>query len=666
MQLFRFLVQAVSRPAGVFRFSIGPLYAHRSARAHSPISLAVVALMSMEALTSLAQTCSTPSFNTPPIYAIGTNTDVRSMTSADFDGDGRPDIAIAEDNSSTVTVLTKVAANIPAESHTYNVGTHPVSIAAGDFNGDGKQDIATANNTSFDVTLLLNDGTGAFFSGGNFYVGSGTQVIASGDFNNDGKADVAVGTGPGGKTVVLLGKSQGGFGTGISLPPGARVIVTGDVNNDGKLDLAMITTSLEVWLGDGTGHFPIVSCGGGDATRLALGDVDGDGKLDLIASFVLQAQVQVMLGNGTGCFGPPSTYPGRYYDVKLGDLSNDGRPELIAGTAVMLNNGSGGFGPATGYGTASTGTEAGTNTTSVNDFDLDGNLDVASVGRDSVSILLGNGRGGFKFAAGSSGTGAWGMSRGDLNGDGKPDLVLLANNGITVMLGDGMGAFSSTTTLQSFGTFVSPVIADFNRDGKLDVAAVETSHSGPGGHPRVMVFPGDGTGSLAGPIVTSVSDAHPVDLAVVNTDGSMGAHGPTGSVAVWLSDSTGHFTPQASVSVDTTGNPSRVGIADFNGDGKTDLAIPGSGTILLGDGAGGFAASAVLSGVPATSIAVADFNGDNKPDVAMVGSDKVSVALGNGLGGFGPPTQFQVDLFAWDLAVADFNGDGRVDTVLED
>jgi hypothetical protein len=650
-------------------------------RVYPFIALALAATMIVFASPGLAQTCSTPSFSGPPIYPVGNGSDVRSIASADFDGDGRPDLAVADDESSTVIVFIGVARGVPAVSHTYNVGTHPLSVAAGDFNGDGKQDLATANDSTNNLTLLLGDGAGVFSAGGSFAVGQSPRAIAVGDFNGDGRADAAVATLGG--TTVLRG-SSGGFSAPLSFPGAYSFITTVDFNSDGKLDLGLGTNnSIEIRLGDGAGQFTPPACGAGPgANGIAMGDLNGDGKPDLVGAYVLAGKIQIMLNNGLGCLGPPVSVDvlnaGRPRYPSLGDLNGDGKLDIVAGTTVLVNDGSGNFGAPVYYGSGSTGQEPGANTLVV-DFDGDGKLDIATAGSGSVGILFGDGGGSFKFAAGPAERGVWGAASGDLIGDGKLDLVLSTSSNATVKLGDGLGGFGPITN------FALPVssndntaVADFNRDSKLDVVTLDSSHNGPGGLPRVHVLPGDDAGNLGPAISSSINDDQPLapsagdfngdgnpDLAILNRSGAI----TQSTVSIVLGDGAGHFSQPVKFPVGVATNPKPAAVADLNGDGKLDLAVPGGGSFntLLGDGAGGFGAATVSSFVNADSIAVSDFNGDGKLDLAMVGfaiEGKLSIAFGNGSGGFSAPVQFAIDSYPEDLTVADFNGDGKADVAV--
>jgi hypothetical protein len=622
-----------------------------------------------------AQICSTPSFTQAPVYPVGE--DIRSVAVADLDGDGRPDLAVANADSSSVSVLEHVGLGEPAIINAYTVGPFPLGVVTGDFTGDGKPDIVTANDSATYISLLRNNGSGGFVAAGTFNSGPGVGIVA-GDFNNDGKLDVAVATGF--SVGILLGDGQGGFDAPISFSGGSNRIIAADFNNDGKLDLAAANT-IQIRLGDGTGHFAGASCPIQASGGLAAGDVNGDGKLDLVVANILAAQIQVRLGDGLGCFGTSTNFDdlnfGRPGFAALGDLNNDGKLDIVAGATVLLGNGTGGFGAPFAYGMGSLGADPGANTV-IADFDDDGNLDIASASTGSAGILFGDGAGGFRFAVGPAGRGAYSLARADLNGDGKLDVVVTSNGSPIVMLGDGTGKFGAPAivTVPSSASFVGPVIADFNSDTKLDIAVVDATHSGPGGLPRFHVLPGDGLGGFGSAISTSFDAPDPFSVAGgdLNGDGKTdlvtvnrgGGNNNEGSISISLGDGAGHFIAQPNPSTRTASNPGSVGFADFNSDGKMDLAIPsGFGfSILLGNGTGGFAPRTHITTANASSIRTADLNGDGKADLAMVsegGDGKVSVVFGDGMGGFSSPSQFNVGAFPSDLAVADLNGDGKPD-----
>lgn len=436
------------------------------------------------------------------------------------------------------------------------------------------------------------------------------------------------------------------------------------------------STTTQIRLGNGTGQFGAPSCGVQSSSGLAAGDVNSDGKLDLVLANILSGQIQIHPGDGAGCLGPSTSIDvlnaGRPGFVALGDLNKDGKLDIVAGATVLLNTGSGAFGPPFQFGMGSLGSN-----TVIADFNGDSNLDIASAGSGSAGILFGDGAGGFRFAAGPNERGAFGLAQADLNSDGKLDLVVMSNGSFAVMLGDGTGNLKAPANVNvpSSSSFAGPVIADFNSDTKLDVAVLDATHNGPGGLERFHVVFGDGMGGFGATISTSFDAAEPSGLAGgdLNGDGKVdlvtvnrgGGNNNEGSISIGLSDGAGHFTV-STLSVRTAVNPAGVGFADFNSDGKMDLAVPsGFGfSILLGNGAGGFAPRTHITTSNSSSIRTADLDGDGNADLVMVSEEingKTSVVLGNGAGGFTAPLQFNLGTFPSDLTVADFNNDGKPD-----
>ena len=131
-----------------------------------------------------------------------------------------------------------------ASGSPFAVGSTPYSVAVGDFNGDGKPDLAVANEFNNNVTVLLGDGTGGFAEapGSPFAVGSTPSFVAAGDFNGDGKLDLVT-TSTDNNVTVLLGNGTGGFASasGSPFPVGTfpLSVAVGDFNADGEPDLAI-------------------------------------------------------------------------------------------------------------------------------------------------------------------------------------------------------------------------------------------------------------------------------------------------------------------------------------------------------------------------------------------------------------------------------------------
>jgi hypothetical protein len=189
-----------------------------------------------------------------------------------------------------------------ASAVNFSTGGSPDSVTTGDFNADGKLDLVTANPLSDNVSVLLGNGTGGFAAAVNFAVGDAPVSVTTGDFNADGKLDLVTANSTPDHVSVLLGNGTGGFGAPVNFAviDEPNSVTTGDFNADGKLDLAtanMNSDNVSVLLGDGMGGFTApVNFGAGDgAVRITTGDFNGDGKLDLAVTNVWSDNVSVLL-----------------------------------------------------------------------------------------------------------------------------------------------------------------------------------------------------------------------------------------------------------------------------------------------------------------------------------------------------------------------------------
>ena len=352
-----------------------------------------------------------------------------------------------------------------SSASTLGAGNVPSSIAFGDFNGDGKQDLAIANANDNTLTILLGNGDGTFTpASATLATGMAPRAIAVGDFNGDGKQDLAIANANDNTLTILLGNGDGTFTPASATPAtgvAPRAIAVGDFNGDGKQDLAIANANdntLTILLGNGDGTFVAASsipATGQNPSSLAVGDFNDDGKMDIAVTNFAGNSVTVLLGNGDGTFTPaasPST-GNSPTAIAVGDFNGDGKPDLaVANSAdatveVLLGNGDGTFTPASG--TAATG--ANPDSIFVGDFNGDGKQDlaVANFGDSTVSVLPGNGDGTFAPATRASvGTNPVGLVVGDFNGDGKPD-VATANSGspsATVLLGSPTTVATATAS----------------------------------------------------------------------------------------------------------------------------------------------------------------------------------------------------------------------------
>ncbi len=346
----------------------------------------------------------------------------------------------------------------------FGAGSGPSSVAIGDLNGDGKPDLVVADYGGDSVSVLLGSGTGAFGTKAEFAVGFYPYSVAIGDLNGDGRPDLAVVNLASNTVSVLLGKGDGSVGAKTDYVMGGTPysVAIGDLSGDGKLDLAVAnysTSTVSVLLGRGDGTFGAKTdfATGGFPVSVAIGDLSGDGQPDLAVANWGDNTVSVLIGNGNGTFQAKTDFPtGRYpHSVAIGDLNGDGQFDLavanwISGTvSVLLGRGAGDFGLRTDFAAAS-----GAATVRIGDLDGDGKLDLAVADAGAyplygnlVSVLLGIGDGTFglktDYEAGSS---PLSLAIGDLNGDAKLDLAV-ANYGsdsVSVLINVGNGAGLNT------------------------------------------------------------------------------------------------------------------------------------------------------------------------------------------------------------------------------
>jgi uncharacterized protein (TIGR03437 family) len=333
-------------------------------------------------------------------------------------------------------------------------------MVTGDLNGDGKPDLVVTFSDSLDaggrkLLVLMGNGDGSFTTRSAMDLGQSFLLVAAVDLDGDKKTDLIITAPYKGDSLVLSGNGDGTF-----QPPrmiGRGVLRVADFNGDGKPDL--LCSGLVVRLGNGDGTFtnPIATPAAQNFTALnfagaiAVGDFNGDGKLDVAHTSAWHdafGMVWVWLGNGDGTFRmlPPNdqfsngagspTAP----QVTVGDFNGDGKLDLAIGAGDVNSL----TGPTT-----------------------------------FVGILLGNGDGTFRKGAAVSLFGNL-LITGDVNGDGNADLISESE----IALGNGDGTFqppeafgygqrsigSNGTNLLELRQYPPLIAADFDQDGKLDLA----------------------------------------------------------------------------------------------------------------------------------------------------------------------------------------------------
>jgi hypothetical protein len=427
-----------------------------------------------------------------------------------------------------------------AQSYLFNqagltTGNGPVGVIVADFNHDHRLDLAVTNVDDNTVSVFLGARNGGFTPKVDYATGVSPAALVSADFRGDGKADLAVvneyDTGAPGTVSILLGNGDGTFQGHVDYPVGNYPvgIVAADFNGDGKLDLAVVndtdsTVSILFGNGDGTFQSQTLVLVGTEPTSLGSGDLNGDGKVDLITSNVGAGTVTVLLNKGNGSFTRVDSSTGilapDFSALAVGDYNRDRKLDVAIssmsrGLFLLLGNGDGSFQPPVAIPSS---IPDNIHFLLAGDFNHDGKLDLVEEGvAGVVFVLLGNGDGTFRQAVFSFlgvDVTATSLASADLNGDGLPDLVAVSGS-LQVLLGKGDGTFAAPAIVrldQNADGSDAAIAADFNGDGKLDLAVAEVDFP----HGLISVELGKGDGTFEKPIVS------PIIGAGINNQGKYG------------------------------------------------------------------------------------------------------------------------------------------------
>jgi FG-GAP-like repeat len=563
-------------------------------------------------------------FGTPTIVQTP-NAGIAALSLVDLNHDGKPDIAALEfsltgtgTSASVQIFLGKAGGKFTAGSK-YSASGFPGSLVVADLDGDKHLDIVLTTGQ-----LLLGNGDGTFKTGKALSLPSDTGYLVAADFNKDNKTDLALVTYHD-IVGVFLGNGDGTvqapvWYSGVYQSGG---ISTTDLDGDGNLDLVLGAQSgsglaptpntvagpggLGVLMGNGDGTFRGAAAYRSGATQnsfaYAIADIDGDGKQDVITPVSLlvgDGKGQLTVHSGTQFPGVTAINAGPV--IRTADLNNDTKIDAIvttlSGTArpiVFMNQGAGKF---------KAGTHLAVNNVidvAIADFTQDKIPDVALLSYKSgsgisVHVMLGKGNGTFGSplavtlpAEAAKSTGGQ-IFAADLNGDGKTDLVVLdagdfvnsVNGGTYVFLGDGKGGFTLSEDLTDVPNPFDAAIADFNKDGKLDLVLSSTDFDA-SFTAQPMIFLGDGKGKFgAGKSIPTVSEI-PMHLAAAdfNKDGKLdlliGSCCGLATTSIVLGKGDGTFQPEQILHV--AASPSQIAVGDLNGDGRPDIVTSSGITI---------------------------------------------------------------------------------------
>jgi hypothetical protein len=266
-----------------------------------------------------------------------------SLAIADVDGDGLPDVIISDGSGSAagVRVLLNdghgdLAADVSYPSET-GAGVGPVSVSVADINGDGKPDLVTANGRDGTVSVLMNNGDGTFAVPVSYAAGTDPVAVAVGDLNGDGLPDLVVADAAGNSVQILLNDGAGDFAAPVATPDGKGpvAVILADVNGDGHPDVVVADqgdSKVAILTGAGDGSFaaPVFYGTGPEPGWIAAHDLSGDGRLDLVTANYSDGSVSVFANTGGGDFVPMQRVYPAYgsYDTVIMDVA--GKPQLIS------------------------------------------------------------------------------------------------------------------------------------------------------------------------------------------------------------------------------------------------------------------------------------------------------------------------------------------------
>ncbi len=673
-----------------------------------------------------------------PKFDIGTGTLPYAVAFGDLDNDGKPDMIVCNTGSNTISVYRNASGSgaVTASSFSsrfdFPTGQGPVAVAVGDLDGDGKPDLVTANEQSGTISIFRNLSSGAFGASSlapsiSLATGSHPYSLALSDLNGNGKPEIIVcnlnsnsisffdnQTATGALTTASFAP-RNDLGTGSTAP---RSIAAGDLNGDGKPEIVFVhqgSDNVSIWhnltpantTGPAT-FFPwSVLPTGSSPIGVVIGDIDRDGRPDLAVANNGSSTVSVFRNTISAASPNTASFNAKVdfttgtgpFSIAIGDLDGDGLADLatagsLANSVSVLRNNApsgmldaGAFAPAVGF--ASSNYPLGI---AINDLDGDGAPEVAvSTGANTVSL--------FRFSLTQPSLQPLVNSFSPAQGPAGTTVTITgdrfnANAGGNIVY---FGAAKATVTAASATslTVTSPVAATYqpitvlNTADKLQGTASKAfsvtfpNPAGTTGIPDSYVRNRKDIFTNSGPYAVAYSDLDgdgKSDLVVLNAYTSKISILQNTTPAGTITGPT--FAPLYELS--TGSDPRGIAVGDVNGDGKPDIAVANNSsstvTVFQNFASPGTLSSFNFSGYSYTtgthpfSVSIGDVDGDGRPEIVTASYDPAGVTvLTNRVvnsslddNSFALKTDLPAGLQPRYVAMGDLDGDRKADLVVAD